>query len=557
MAEDDTFLPAKKSLADKFKFLSKYKHLSAMLGIIVLIFAITLAIYQVGQKQDVHSHAAALQTSPLPAVSPLIFGTNLGLFNSGDQFISSAQTRSLLSQINVQLIRMPIRSSGANCPNSVELQAAQDIKAMGAVPLIILHLSTSTALSDDKQIVAAMNQIFGNNPVYYEFGNESDLNGVSSPSTYTTDWDNIISQVKPLAINGLFGGPVNFQYNPTYVSYFVHNAIPKPDFISWHEYTCGNSDTAQYCIQHIANWGKHITLTKQAIQNYGDQVPPIFITEWNYDPNNPQNDPRATAQFQQQFTQTALQELANDGVTGAAQYVATGHQYYNLVDPNNTLTPEGQEFGTMFNSLVNLSGYPTTTPFPTNGVNTNPITQMPPTATPTTMPYQNPSPSSPVTNVSMVCSSNTNPSCMYTSNCSGYASGTTCEAEVNGCGNTNSGNNVYICSNGQWVYNGWMKTSSCNFCAGGSNSSNPSQNSSSTPTPTPVAQSSSLVCSSSNSKSCGYTSSCSQYPNGTQCALEVNGCGAANSGSNIYTCQSGEWVYSKWIKTTTCNFCAN
>lgn len=63
-----------------------------------------------------------------------------------------------------------------------------------------------------------------------------------------------------------------------------------------------------------------------------------------------------------------------------------------------------------------------------------------------------------------ICSSNVNQACSYTSDCSSYPSGTLCEKNVNGCGTSSSGNNVYSCVSGKWVYKYWTPNGSCNFC---------------------------------------------------------------------------------------------
>ncbi len=88
-----------------------------------------------------------------------------------------------------------------------------------------------------------MNSIFGSSVVYYEYGNESDLNGVNQ-NTYTSSWNTAVPQLKALARNGKFIGPVNYQYNNTYLRYFLQNANPRPDAVSWHMYTC-NTTTNQ------------------------------------------------------------------------------------------------------------------------------------------------------------------------------------------------------------------------------------------------------------------------------------------------------------------------
>ena len=129
---------------------------------------------------------AASPTTPHSTVagSPLLFGTNMVLADGNDQMLTSSATQSLLQQIHVQIVRMPIRTG---VPESVNVLAAQMIKNIGAVPLIILH-SSQYAQASNILTITDMNRIFGNGIVYYEFGNEDDFNGVPA-TTYTASWN--------------------------------------------------------------------------------------------------------------------------------------------------------------------------------------------------------------------------------------------------------------------------------------------------------------------------------------------------------------------------------
>lgn len=446
----------------------KNKPILALATILLLLILVPVVVTNLQKQRNLQNQAAA------SSVSSLIFGTNLTLTDANDQFLTSAQTRTILSQIHVQLIRMPIRSFAPASPSPWETTTMQDIKAMGAIPLIVLKFHQTDPVGAAIAVVKQAASIFGTSQVYFELGNEVDLAFGVTSQQYTAEWNQVIPQLALIDPNAKFIGPVNFQSNPKYEADFYHTAVPKPDAISWHEYTCGNGQDAQtVCIGHIANWKNHITAFKAAIQSNGDQIPPVFITEWNYDPNNPNPDSRATAQFQQQFTQTALQELANDGVAGAAHYVATGHQYYNLVDPGDILTPEGQMFGQMWNTLGMGNNLPTINPSinPTISLAPSIITGPPSLSpspgvwiTPTLSPIPSGgiSPTQPVRNV--ICSSNTLKACSYTSNCGSYLEGSLCEFQVNGCGTASSGSNIYICQNKKWVYRNWVKNGQCNFC---------------------------------------------------------------------------------------------
>jgi hypothetical protein len=462
----------------------------SVLAAILLFTTITITI------SNALSRPTTQQTQAAPA-SKLIFGTNLTLNDANDQFITSAASRQALKQANVQSIRIPIRTEGGPAPEAI--QAAQYAKELGMTPLIILKFQQPDPAGAGKQVITAMNQIFGNSTVYYEFGNEVDLAyGIDEPA-YTAKWNQVIPQLKPLAPNGKFGGPTNYaikdgsKNQASYVANFVKNAIPKPDFISWHEYTCGNTSTADQCIQNISNWTAHINEVKNLIQQAGNTIPPIFITEWNYDANPPANDSRNTNAFQQLFVQTALQELIKDGVTAAYQYVGIGNPSYNLINPSGQLTSAGQAFaqvavqlGTANQTSPTLTTTTTTPPYTTPSyVCAGSLNNICPTNSPTPTPNLRLSPTGTgsallptISSIAQkigtapVCSESKNKSCGYTSNCQGSAEGATCERQVNGCGRSSSGSNVYVCRKGKWVYDHWVRQNQaiCSFCQSKNNS---------------------------------------------------------------------------------------
>jgi hypothetical protein len=258
-----------------------------------------------GTNADNASQASTSGIAPTTAVSPLLFGANIDRQIAGNP--------SAVARLHVQTIRM---GDGPHFASNLRA-----VKQMGLAPLVIIHgcgVDPSQRLTVDTNMVKTAQQAFGgaNARVYYELGNENDLQCGLSASAYTNMWNALIPSLKHLAPNSWFGGPVNFQKNPPYVAYFVHNATPKPDFVSWHEYTCGSGSPDSNCLQHIDNWTTHITDTNNAITTNGDPVPPIMITEWNYAPDsgvmndNKHNDPV----FMSRWTTKALQTLAANHV---------------------------------------------------------------------------------------------------------------------------------------------------------------------------------------------------------------------------------------------------
>jgi hypothetical protein len=201
------------------------------------------------------------------------------------------------------------------------------VKNAGLQPMIILRgasvVDPAQRLALNKQLVREAQQVFGfNTRLFYEVGNENDLESGLGPNDYTAMWNNMIAELKQLAPNSWFGGPVNYQANPVYTATFVHGAVPKPDFIAWHEYTCSSTAPGAECIQHIENWAGHIANIRDAIQANTDPVPPMMVTEWNYAPDGgvSTDDKHGAPAFMTNWTTTALKTLIDENVYGAYQF---------------------------------------------------------------------------------------------------------------------------------------------------------------------------------------------------------------------------------------------
>ena len=289
------------------------------------------------------------------SVSPLIFGTNMALFDSNDQLLNSGTTRATLQQLHVRIIRMPVR---AGLSETTEIQAAQTIKSMGATPLIILRGQVDkNVLADDIRIINDMNSIFGNSIVYYEYGNEEDLLGVPV-DPYTASWNSIVPQLKRVAQNGHFIGPVNYKYDHGYLATFLQNAQPRPDEISWHEYTCDDHAPADECISKIDLWTSHIADARATMVNIIGNALPIMITEWNYSPNAVPNDGKNNdSTFMSTWTAKALQTLAANRIFASMQYSCT-NTAIPLVSDNGSITTQGSMLQTQYTNII-VSGQQT------------------------------------------------------------------------------------------------------------------------------------------------------------------------------------------------------
>ena len=290
------------------------------------------------------------------SVSPLLFGTNLSLYDSNDQVLHSASTRSQLRSLHFRIIRMPVR---ATLSNATEIQAAQAIRSMGAYAVVVLRGAVdTTVLADDTRIIQDMNSVYGHIVVYYEYGNEEDLLGVNVDA-YTASWNAIVPQLKRIALNGQFIGPVNYQYDQNYLTAFLQHAQPRPDAISWHEYTCDDAASNDSCLSQIDNWTVHIANARSTIQATLGTMLPIMITEWNYAPNAKANDGKINdSNFMSTWTAKALQTLAANRVFASMQYSCT-NSVYALVRSDSTPTIQGLTIRNLYQSMIVNNQQPT------------------------------------------------------------------------------------------------------------------------------------------------------------------------------------------------------
>jgi mannanase-like protein len=354
-------IPGKLGKPGSIKTLVSLGLIATILGVAIWgIVSHALGGARAGIEQQ--SNTGAVQLAP--PVSPLLFGTNMGLFDSNDQVLTSATTRSQLQQLHVRIIRMPIRSS---LSEATEIQAAQEIKSLGAVPLVVLRGAVDpTVLADDSRIISDMNKIFGNSVVYYEYGNEEDLLGVDV-NGYTSSWNAVVPQLKRIALQGQFVGPVNFQYDRTYLTTFLQKANPRPDEVSWHEYTCDDSWASSICISHIAHWSNHFADARAAMQSVIGTALPIMITEWNYAPNAVPNDGKNNNNaFMSTWTATALQTLAANGIFASMQYSCT-NTAIPMVSSSNGATVQGTTFAGQYQSMIVGKQQPPPIPTPIPG----------------------------------------------------------------------------------------------------------------------------------------------------------------------------------------------
>jgi hypothetical protein len=265
------------------------------------------------------------------------------------------------SQLHIQIVRLPARPGTGNAGLA---QALQDIATLNMEAVVVLHAEgqvSANDLGDDSNVVKLAAGIFGNKPVIFEFGNEQSLAGVST-QTYTAAWNAVVPTLKTLDPNGCFAGPVHYQYDNSsdadYLTNFLTNAHPKPDYVDWHQYVCDTSsgNSTQFCLSAL---GSRLSASlaspgtggfpsvPQVMQQTG-VVRPMIITEWNYDPHTPKDNGDAT--FIPQFTDQALEGFAKYGVYASMQFWVNG--LTPLVNGDDSLTPQGQAYATEYTKLI-------------------------------------------------------------------------------------------------------------------------------------------------------------------------------------------------------------
>ncbi len=359
----------------------------------IVLIALVVGLTQLGllPKPNIHTSTPAqhvVTSAPRgPAlnsithntqISPLLFGTNMALFQPGDEpLLNSEATRQQLKNIGVRAIRMPTRPT---LSDATEIAAAQAIKEIGAVPLIVINgpeFQAGSLLQSDQHLLGLFSRVFGQEPVYYEFGNESDLQGIKVDA-YVNAWNQVVPTLKQAFPTARFIGPDNYQFTRRYLKTFLQGAKPHPDGVSWHEYTCSVSWSADFCLANIDSWTIHITQARLAMQEAIGTTLPIWITEWNYASDQaviegkPINDGKSNnPAFMQAWTTKAMATLIANRVFASMQYFAT-----NLPMPlvsNDQIGIEGQIFEQEYKQImVNGETPPVATlkfPTPTRTVN--------------------------------------------------------------------------------------------------------------------------------------------------------------------------------------------
>ncbi len=339
----------------------------------VVLIALVIGFTQLGilPKPSVHTSTPAqhvVTSTPTGSalnsitnntqISPLLFGTNMALFGTGDNdpILNSEATRQQLKNIGVRLMRMPTRPT---LSDATEIAAAEAIKEIGAVPLIVIsgpEFKAGSILQSDQHLLDLFSRVFGKELVYYEFGNEADLQGIKVDA-YVNAWNQVVPTLKQAFPTARFIAPDNYQFTRRYLKTFLQGARPHPDGVSWHEYTCSVYWSADFCLANIDSWTIHMTQARAVMQEVLGTTLPIWISEWNYASDQatvggkPINDGKYNNRaFMQAWTTKAMATLIANRVFASMQYFATD-QPMPLVS-NNQIGIEGQIFQQEYKQIM-------------------------------------------------------------------------------------------------------------------------------------------------------------------------------------------------------------
>ena len=152
---------------------------------------------------------------------------------------------------------------------------------------------------------------------------------------------------------------MSYQYDHNNLTTFLQGANPRPDAISWHEYTCSYREPAENCLANLDQWSTHITDGRSVMQATLGTELPIMITEWNYaadqsTQNNglPFDDGKYNnASFISAWTTKALDIMAANGVFASMQYSVT-NTALPLIDDHNALTLQGMTFQSLYQKMM-------------------------------------------------------------------------------------------------------------------------------------------------------------------------------------------------------------
>jgi hypothetical protein len=287
--------------------------------IILFIVVISLLIRKQGNKEKLW-----------------ILGSNLGTWGVkwtgeiDEPFVINPVQRQLAKGV-IGSLRFNTNCEGEKCvngliPDHLLLDLLDKIEEVNAEPLVILpDISNSSSC---QHIV----NLFKGRVKYYEFGNEPSIWLKWSSQEYTEAWNKVVPSLKKIDPSIKVGGPAYYShgcYNDgkEYITTFLQQANPKPDFVSWHMYFGGVNTTNEEILNEASQTSECIdAVENNVIIPTLDHSLSIIITEWNWNPNpDLQGDSRdLDTQFITNFTSTMIEQFKNNNYLLMAQQFCYG-----------------------------------------------------------------------------------------------------------------------------------------------------------------------------------------------------------------------------------------
>ena len=283
------------------------------------------------------SLTADLTIGPLPGqqlwknnVSSYLFGTN----DSYEWSTHNIQTEPAIQQT--------LRSAGFTLIRSFFPDSASDLVIEQRIRTIensgahCLGVITNTAnIVFDEHLV----RYLGSRCLMYEFGNESDYNGVSI-ATYLARWNTLIPVLRRINPSARFIGPVTYddEGNNNYMHDFlvgVKQSGVLPDAISFHMYACYD-DSESACLAKADNYASSALWVHALVKSILGKDLPVGISEWNYDPGNPPPAYGDDPNFIKQYSTVALRSMMSGDVAFACQFDAADYGGYGRLDMFDT-----------------------------------------------------------------------------------------------------------------------------------------------------------------------------------------------------------------------------
>jgi hypothetical protein len=399
----------------------KPKHLNILVALAVMVATAAGGYYVMSSRAS-----STLLDRTVFNRQDLIYGSEIGAWDmDGGTSVNNAAARANIINAKIRVIRwgdwakFDYMGQGGSTPKQTLAQfnnAVDGIRGLGAIPLIKLPPIWDKQcdgsldywnLDWQKEIIKNA----GSRVQLYEFGNEPDGYCGWTSATYTSNWKQMVPQLKAYARSLGFeiyvGGPAmanSYPENVAYVQNFLDgvkaayqqtaNRDVVPDFVSSHTYLTETENATTAAMQsRIDAWGTFYDNVYAAINTTfagvndpaGAPLAPqikIADSEWDWTINNANTAANDQA-YADYYMKAMFTMLRQHHVWLSAQFTAASHGggALDLLNTDGTAKP-------LYNAYRAMS---TTDPLNV-GASPSPSVSVSPSATPTPTPSATPSP---------------------------------------------------------------------------------------------------------------------------------------------------------------------